>query len=122
MANEISLTNDLKNHIRDTYNKQFKARFQNILEKIESYKKLSTDDYIKTFKSNYSSLKEEMNQVLQDKEREERINSFMEHLDSERNIFERKWNFCNNKIAVMDNKFETSLERYQSNKNTKNKI
>ena len=122
MANEISLTNDLKNHIRDTYNKQFKARFQNILEKIESYQKLSTDDYIKTFKSNYSFLKEEMNQVLQDKEREERINSFMEHLDSERNIFERKWNFCNNKIAVMDNKFETSLERYQSNKNTKNKI
>ena len=122
MANEISLTNDLKNHIRETYNKQFKARFKNILEKIESYQKLSTDDYINTFKSNYSLLKDEMNQVLQDKEREERINSFMDNLDSERSIFETKWNFCSNKISVLDSKFETSLERFKSNKNTKNKI
>ena len=122
MANEVSLSNEIKIHIKETNNNQFKNRFRNILEKIESYQKLSTDDYINSFKSNYSLLKEEMNQILQDKEREERINSFMNNLDSERNIFETKWNFCNNKISVLDNKFETSLGRYQNNKSTKNKI
>ena len=121
MATEISFQNELKHHIRETNNKEFKARFQIILERIESYQKLSTSEYIETFKKNYSSLKEEMNQILRDKEKEERINNFMTHLDSERNIFEKKWNFCNDKIYVMDNKFQTSFGRYQNNNNTKNK-
>ena len=109
IATEISLTNELKNHIRETFNKEFKARLQLILDKIESYQDLSTEDYVETFKNNYSLLKEEMNQVLKDKEREERINSFVNHLDSDRNIFESKWNFCNNKISIVDNKVQTSF-------------
>ena len=121
MANEISLSNELKQHIRETYNKEFRARFQVILEKVESYQELNTADYVETFKSNYYLLKEEMNQVLRDKEREERINSFMNNLDSERNIFENKWIFCSNKISVLDNKFEISLGRYQNIKNRKKK-
>ena len=121
MANEISLSNELKQHIRETYNKEFRARFQVILEKVESYQELNTADYVETFKSNYYLLKEEMNQVLRDKEREERINSFMNNLDSERNIFENKWIFCSNKISVFDNKFEISLGRYQNIKHRKKK-
>jgi len=121
MATELSLQNELKHHIRETYNNEFKARFQNILEKIESYQGLSANDYVETFKNNYSSLKEEMDEILRDKEKEERINNFMTHLDSDRNIFEKKWNFCNDKIYVIDNKFQTSFGRYQNNKNPKNK-
>ena len=121
MAKEISLSNELKQHIRETLNKQFKIRLQNILEKIESYQELNTNDYVETFKNNYSLLKEEMDQVLRDKETEERINGFMDNLDIERNIFEAKWNFCNEMISVLDNKFEISLGRYHSNKNQKDK-
>ena len=109
IATEISLSNELKHHIRETFNNEFKARLQMILDKIESYQNLDTIDYIDTFKNNYELLKEEMNQVLKDKEREERINSFMNHLDSDRNIFETKWNFCNNKINIIDNKLQTSF-------------
>ena len=121
MATEISLQNELKQHIRETYNNEFKVRFQNILEKIESYQHLSPSEYVETFKKNYISLKEEMDQILRDKDKEERINSFMTHLDSDRNIFEKKWNFCNDKIYVIDNKFQTTFGRYQNNKNQKNK-
>jgi hypothetical protein len=64
-------------------------------------------------------LKEEMNQVIRDKEREERINTFMSHLDSDRNIFEKKWNFCNDKIYVIDSKFQTTLGIYKNNKTKK---
>ena len=39
--------------------------------------------------------------------------------EGERNIFETKWNYCNNKISVMDNKFESSFGKYQNNKNKK---
>ena len=109
MATEITLVNELRNHIRQTFNKEFKERLQSILDKIESYQNLDTDDHFDTFKKNYSMLKEEMDQILRDKEREERINSFMNHLDSDRNIFETKWNFCNNKINVVDNKVQTSF-------------
>ena len=82
---------------------------QLILDKIESYQDLSAEEYVDAFKNNYSLLKEEMNEILRDKEREERINSFMNHLDSDRNIFETKWNFCKNKINVIDNKIQTSF-------------
>ena len=122
MAKEISLSNELKQHMREIFNKQFRIRLQNILDKIESYQGLNTNDYVETFKNNYSLLKEEMEQVLRDKETEDRINGFMDNLDIERNIFEAKWNFCNEKISVMDNKFEIYLGRYHSNKGQKNKI
>ena len=112
METEITLTNELKHHIRETYNKEFRERLQAILDKLESYQELSEKDYIKAFKSNYSFLREEMNQILRDKEREERINSFMNNLDSERNIFDTKWNYCNNKIFIMDNKFESFMGKY----------
>jgi hypothetical protein len=109
MATELTLSNELKHHIRKTFNKEFKARLQLILDKIESYQDLSAEEYVDAFKNNYSLLKEEMNEILRDKEREERINSFMNHLDSDRNIFETKWNFCKNKINVIDNKIQTSF-------------
>jgi hypothetical protein len=54
IATEISLTNELKNHIRETFNKEFKARLQLILDKIESYQDLRTEDNVETFKNNYA--------------------------------------------------------------------
>ena len=71
MATEMHLSNELKHHIRETYNNEFKKRFQKILEKIESYQELGVAEYIETFKSNYGALKEEMAQILRDKEMEE---------------------------------------------------
>ena len=113
MATEMHLSNELKHHIRETYNNEFKKRFQKILEKIESYQELGVAEYIETFKSNYGALKEEMAQILRDKEMEERLNIFMSNLDSERNIFETKYNFCKNKINVIDSKFQTSMGKYE---------
>ena len=121
MATEISFANELKQHIKETYNKEFRDRFKVILDKIEALQQLSAEEYVANFKSNYNSLKEEMMQILSDKDREERINIFMSNLDSERNTFEKKWTFCNNKINVIDNKFEISLGKYQSYKIPKKK-
>ena len=36
----------------------------------------------------------------------------MNNLNSERNIFDTKWNYCNNKIFIMNNKFEYFIGKY----------
>ena len=89
-----------------------RERFQKILAQIESYQNLSMAEYVEAIKHNYLLLKEEMNQVLNDKEMEERINGFVNNLDIERNILESKWNFLNDKINIKDNKFHSYMEKF----------
>lgn len=112
MVNEMALANELRFHIQETNNKELRERFQKILAQIESYQNLSMAEYVEAIKHNYLLLKEEMNQVLNDKEMEERINGFVTNLDIERNILESKWNFLNDKINIKDNKFHSYMEKF----------
>ncbi len=112
MVNEMALANELRFHIQETNNKELRERFQKILAQIESYQNLSMAEYVEAIKHNYLLLKEEMNQVLNDKEMEERINGFVNNLDIERNILESKWNFLNDKINIKDNKFHSYMEKF----------
>ena len=112
MVNEMALANELRFHIQETNNKELRERFQKILAQIESYQNLSMAEYVEAIKHNYLILKEEMNQVLNDKEMEERINGFITNLDIERNILESKWNFLNDKINIKDNKFHSYMEKF----------
>ena len=110
MVNEMELTKELKLHILETNNKEFRERFQKILQQIESYQNLDMADYVEAIKRNYLALKDEMNQILSDKEMEERINGFLTNLDIERNILDSKWNFFNDKLNIKDNKFHSYME------------
>ena len=112
MVNEMALANELRFHIQETNNKELRERFQKILAQIESYQNLSMAEYVEAIKHNYLLLKEEMNQVLNDKEMEERINGFLNNLDIERNILESKWNFLNDKINIKDNRFHSYMEKF----------
>ena len=121
MANEMALSNELRFHIQETSNKEVRERFQTLLSQIESYQNLNMAEYVEAIKNNYLLLKEEMNQILSDKEMEDRINGFMTNLDIERNVLESKWNYLNDRLMILDNRFHSYFGQFMNNSNTKKK-
>ena len=116
LVNEMALSNELRFHIQETNNKELREKFQTILSQIESYQNLNMAEYVEAIKNNYLSLKEEMNKIISDKEMEDRINGFVSNLDIERNVVESKWNYFNNKLNIIDNKFRSFLEKFDKSK------
>ena len=116
MVNEMTLSNELRFHIQETNNKELRERFQTILSQIESYQNLNMAEYVEAIKNNYILLKEEMNKIISDKEMEDRINGFVSNLDIERNVLESKWNYFNNKLNIIDNRFHSFLEKFDRSK------
>jgi len=116
MVNEMTLSNELRFHIQETNNKELRERFQTILTQIESYQNLNMSDYVEAIKNNYLLLKEEMNKIISDKEMEDRINGFVSNLDIERNVLESKWNYLNDRLNIIDNRFHTYMEKLDKNK------
>ena len=109
MAKEMALTNEIRFHIRNTTNRELKEKFQKILTQIESYQNLNMDDNIEEIKKNFMQIEEEMNQILNDKKMEERINGFITNLDLEKNILENKWYFLSDKLNIIDHKFHSYM-------------
>ena len=117
IAKEMSLTDEIKHHIKETNNRELKEKFQEILTQVESYQNLNMDEYEEIIKKNYMKIKEEMNQILYDKKMEERINGFITNLDLERNILESKWYFLSEKLNIKDHKFHSYMEEINNKKN-----
>ena len=110
LAQKIKLTNELKYQIQITHNKECKERFQILLSQIESMKNENMKDYIKFFTSDFNFYKEEIEDLINDREKEERINNFLIDLIENRDNISKRKEILRKKLHLEDNKFESLLE------------
>ena len=110
LLNEINLTNEIKYQISISHDKESKEKFKNLLNKIESLRKLSGDDYVKSLKENFLMFKDEAEEILNAKEIEERLNGFIDDLNYQRNNFKDKQKYIMSSMFIKDNKFLSVFE------------
>lgn len=110
LAQKIKLTNELKYQIQITHKKEGKERFQILLSQIESMKNENMNDYIKFFTNDFYFYKEEIEDLINDREKEERINNFLIDLIENRDNISKRKEVLRKKLHLEDNKFESLLE------------
>ena len=109
LAQKIKLTNELRYQIQITHKKEGKERFEILLSQIESMKNENIKDYIKFFTKDINFYKEEIEDLINDREKEERISNFLLDLIDDRNNISRRKKILEKKIHLEDNKFETIM-------------
>ena len=107
---EINLTNEIRYQISISHDKESKEKFKNLLNKIESLRNLSGDEYVKSLKKNFLMFKDEAEDILKAKEIEERLNGFINDLNDQRNNLKDKQRFIMSLLLIKDNKFLSSFE------------
>ena len=107
---EINLTNEIRYQISISHDKESKEKFKNLLNKIESLRNLSGDEYVKSLKKNFLMFKDEAEDILKAKEIEERLNGFINDLNDQRNNLKDKQRFIMSWLLIKDNKFLSSFE------------
>ena len=107
---EINLTNEIRYQISIANDKESKEKFKNLLNKIESLRLLSGDEYVKSLKENFTMFKEEAEEILKAKEIEERLNGFIDDLNYQRNNLKDKHRYIMSLMNIKDNKFLSSFE------------
>ena len=110
IMNEINLTNEIRYQISIANDKESREKFKNLLNKIESLRSLSGDEYVKSLKKNFTMFKDEAEEILKAKEIEERLNGFIDDLNYQRNNFKEKHKFIMSLMYIRDNKFLSSFE------------
>ena len=107
--NELLLHNELKYQIMLTNNIESKERFQNFFNQIEKLKQVDINEYIRSLEENFDSYKDELSDLIEAREMEERINKFLFnfHVDREKVIFNKK--ILSEKIKIKDNKFDVLM-------------
>ena len=110
LAQKIKLTNELKYQIQITHKKEGKERFEILLSQIESMKNENIKDYIKFFTKDINFYKEEIEDLINDREKEERINNFLIDLIENRDNISKRKEILRKKLHLEDNKFESLLE------------
>ena len=108
-SQKINLTNELKYQIGITHNLEGKERFQNLLEQIESMKNENIKEYISILNENYNLYKGEIKDLINDREKEERINYFIHDLIDDRNDILKRKEKMSNDFHLEDHKFETLM-------------
>ena len=107
---EINLTNEIRYQISISHDKESKEKFKNLLNKIESLRNLSGDEYVKSLKKNFLMFKDEAEDILKAKEIEERLNGFINDLNDQRNNLKDEQRFIMSLLLIKDNKFLSSFE------------
>ena len=105
LLNEINLTNEIRYQISISNDKESKEKFKNLLNKIESLRKLSGDEYVKSLKENFLMFKDEAEEILNAKDIEERLNGFIDDLNFQRNNLKDKHRYIMSSMLIKDNKF-----------------
>ena len=107
--NELLLHNELKYQIMLTNNIESNERFQNFFNQIEKLKQVDINEYIRSLEENFDSYKDELSDLIEAREMEERINKFLFnfHVDREKVIFNKK--ILSEKIKIKDNKFDVLM-------------
>ena len=114
ILNEINLTNEIRYQISISNDKESKEKFKNLLNKIESLRRLSGDEYVKSLKQNFSMFKDEADEILKAKEIEERLNGFINDLNYQRNNLKDKHKYIMASMYIKDNKFLSYFEKEAS--------
>ena len=109
--NEINLTNEIRYQIIIARDAESREKFRNLLEEIESLRKLEGEEYILSLKENFQSFKEEANEIIKAKQIEQRLNGFVNLLNDDRNILKDKRRYISSWMHIKDNKFLTSIEK-----------
>ena len=114
--NELSLTNELKYHIKMANDDDSKERFKYLLNQIQQMKTYDIKEYISSIKDDFNHYKGEIKDLVQVKDMEERINSFVYNLSlqREKNIIRR--NNMENKFSIKDGIFQSSIMNIEDNK------
>jgi hypothetical protein len=112
---EINLTNEIRYQISISHDKESKEKFKNLLNKIESLRNLSGDEYVKSLKKNFLMFKDEAEDILKAKEIEERLNGFVDSLNYQRSNLKDKHKYIMSLLSIKDNKFLSTFEK-KSNK------
>ena len=84
------------------------------MNKIESLRRLSGDEYVKSLKQNFSMFKDEADEILKAKEIEERLNGFINDLNYQRNNLKDKHKYIMSLMYIKDNKFLSYFEKEAS--------
>ena len=118
--NELSLTNELKYHIKMSNDDDNKERFKHLLNQIQQLKEYDVKEYINSIKEDFNNYKGEIKDLLHVKEMEERINNFLYSLSLQRkkNIISR--NKMENKFSIKDGIFQSSIIDVEDTKNNNN--
>ena len=97
MQNEIDISNKIRDLIKkfekNDNGKEFNKKLQKLLDRLEAYRKLPEDKYIKYVKENYEFICQEVEKIERDRNMEYRINAFIDRLDLEREILDSQREF-----------------------------
>ena len=115
LLNEINLTNEIRYQISISHDKESKEKFKNLLNKIESLRKLTGDEYVKSLKENFLMFKDEADDIVKAKEIEERLNGFIDDLNYQRNNLKDKHKYIMSSMFIKDNKFLSSFDNEVTN-------
>ena len=107
---EINLTNEIRYQISIANDKESREKFKNLLNKIESLRRLSGDEYVKSLKQNFSMFKDEAAEILKAKEIEERLNGFLNDFNNQRNNLKDKHRYIMPSMYIKDYKFLSFFE------------
>ena len=110
LLGEINLTNEIRYQISISNDRESKEKFKNLLNKIESLRNLTGDEYVKSLKKNFTMFKDEADEILKAKEIEERLNGFIDDLNYQRNNLKDKHKFIMSSMFIKDNKFLSYFE------------
>ena len=105
LTQKVSLTNELKYQIEITHDIDGKGRFQILLDQIQALKNDNLKDYIKSFREKYENLKKEMKKLISEREKEERINYFINGLIDERANINKLKKITGKNFTLEDYKF-----------------
>ena len=105
LTQKVSLTNELKYQIEITHDIEGKGRFQILLDQIQALKNDNLKDYIKSIREKYENLKKEMKKLISEREKEERINYFINGLIDERANINKLKKITGKNVTLEDYKF-----------------
>ena len=102
--------NEIKFHIENAKDEESKKKFQEFLEKLEQMKNTNNKDYVK-YILNMNSYKIEFEELINNKNMEERINKFLDKFYSERETIKKNRKNLSEKISVREYKFKSYFEK-----------
>ena len=108
--NEIALQKEIKFQIYTTQNNTSKEKFLQFLRQMENLKKLDPENYIKQLEENYDFYKEGLNELVGDREMEDRINKFVFFFGRDRERDKNTRIILNNRCKVKDGKPDFNIE------------
>ena len=105
MLQKTSLTNELKYEIQITQDEEGKGLFQTLLDQIEALKNDDIKEYIRFICEKYENYKKDIKKVINVREKEERINYFINELIDERANINKLKKINGKNVSFEDYKF-----------------